>query len=132
MNAKRLTTREASRAQAVGRRRVAEKYEEIARLVATEDGTAINVSIGLAVLAGIAAGDAICIAATGQRYSGSKHAEAADLLGRVDRQLGSKLRDLVDLKPGSHYGDDLLTSTQRTRALRAAEDLVAAARQRTT
>lgn len=132
MNAKRLTTRQATRAQAVGRRRVAEKYEEIAKLVATEDGAAINVSLGLAVLAGIAAGDAICIAATGQRYSGSSHADAADLLGRVDRQLGSKLHHLIGLKSGSHYGDGLLTADQRARALRAAEDLVTAARQRTT
>jgi hypothetical protein len=62
----------------------------------------------------------------------SSHADAADLLSRVDKYLGSKLRDLVDLKPGSHNGDDLLAVNQRTRALRAVEDLVTAARQRTT
>ena len=36
----------------------------------------------------------------------------------------SKLHDLIDLKPGSHGGDGLITADQRTRALRAAEDMV--------
>lgn len=115
----------------MGRRRVAEKYLEVAGIAATQDGTAINVTIGIAVLAGIAAGDAICIAAIGERYSGQDHAAAAELLGRVDKALGDELRDLVDLKPASHYGESLLSERNRTRAMRAANTLVAAARERT-
>ena len=88
-------------------------------------------AVALAVLAGIAAGDAICIAATGERYSGPDHAAAADLLARVDTILGRKLRDLVDLKPGSHYGQTLLSVDSRTKALRAAKALVDAAVERT-
>lgn len=101
MTPKKLTTRQEARSVAVGRRRIAQKYLEVAELIATEDGTAINVAVGLAVLAGIAAADSICIAATGERYSGQDHAAAAELLGRVDRNLGRRLRDLVDLKPAS-------------------------------
>jgi hypothetical protein len=132
MSPKRLSTRAGTRADAVGRRRIAEKYLDVAELAATEDGTAINVAVGVAVLAGIAAGDAICIAAIGERYAGQEHAAAAELLGRVDKVLGGQLRDLVDLKPGSHYGSSLLSVRDRTRALRAARTLVEAARERTT
>jgi hypothetical protein len=131
MNPKRLPTRRASRAEAAGRCRVAEKYLEAAELVSTEDGAAINVAVGLAVLAGIAAGDAVCIMSLGERYSGTDHAAAAELLGRADTGLAASLRDLVALKPRSHYGDGLLRSQDRTRALRAANALVAEARART-
>lgn len=131
MSPKRLSTRDAEKSEAVSRRRIAEKYLEVAQIAATEDGTAINVTVGVAVLAGIAAGDAICIAATGLRYSGRDHAAAADLLRQVDRAMGDELRVLVDLKAASHYGDSLLTDRDRTRALRAATALVAAARERT-
>jgi hypothetical protein len=128
---KKLPTRSATRTEATGRCRVAEKYLEAAELVSTEDGAAINVAIGIAVLAGIAAGDAICITSNGERYSGTDHAAAAELLGRADKALGAELRDLVDLKPKSHYGGALLRVQDRTRALRAARALVAAARART-
>ena len=66
-------------------------------------------------------------AATGERYSGQDHAAAAELLGRVDKTLGDQLRDLVDLKPASHHGESLLKERNRTRELRAARTLVAAA-----
>ncbi|AWB93414.1 hypothetical protein [Aeromicrobium chenweiae] len=56
------------------------KYLEVAELVASEDGAAINVCVGTAVLAGIAAADAICAAALGEDYSGTDHAAAASLL----------------------------------------------------
>jgi len=128
---RKLTTKPADRSVAVGRRRIAQKYLEVAELIASEDGAAINVTFGLAVLAGIAAADAICISATGERYAGQDHAAAADLLGRVDRDLGRRLRDLVALKPTSHFGQTLLGPTQRTQALRAAQALVAAAVERT-
>jgi len=116
--------------QARSRRQIAQKYLEVADVVAVEDGAAINVAVGLAVLAGIAAGDAICISATGERYSGSDHSAAAELLSRVDAKLGKRLRQLIDLKPGSHYGDRLLSAQDRSIALRAAAALVAAALER--
>lgn len=131
MSPARLPTRSGDMAQARARRRVAEKYLEVADLISSEDGVAINVCIGVAVLAGIAAGDAICLAATGERYSGSDHSAAANLLERSDRDAGGHLRRLVGFKPGSHYGDHLLEVRDRVAALRAAHALVDNARRRT-
>ena len=65
MSPKRLSVRQAEKPEGISRRRIAEKYLEVAELAATEDGMASNVAVGLAVLAGIAASDAICIAALG-------------------------------------------------------------------
>jgi hypothetical protein len=116
--------------EGAGRRRVAEKYLEVADLIDAEDGAAINVCVGVAVLAGIAAADAICAAALGERYSGPDHDVAVEVLSRVDSKLGKQLRDLVALKSLSHYGFNLLTSAQRKTALRCAASLVAEARLR--
>lgn len=132
MTPKKLRTRQAGRGEARNRRLVAEKYLEVAELASGEDGATINVTIGLAVLAGIAAGDAICMAATGEYYSGPDHAAAAELLARTDTELGKKLSELVALKPAAHYGHKILDGDDRSRALRRATALVSQARARTT
>jgi hypothetical protein len=51
-----LTTKPSDRVWARGRRQVGEKYLEVAGVVDAEDGTAINVCVGLLVLVGMAAG----------------------------------------------------------------------------
>ena len=130
MSPKKLQTRRTQAGEGRGRRQVAEKYLEVAMLIDSEDGAAINVCVGVAVLAGIAAGDAICAAALGERYSGQDHDAAADLLGRVDPTFGKLLGDLVSLKATSHYGSGLLSATQRKTALRCATSLVTQARLR--
>ncbi len=130
MSPKKLPARAADLAYATGRRRVAEQYLEAAELLEAEDGL-INVCVGLCVLAGIAAGDAINAAATGTRYSGQDHLAAADMLKRVDADAGSRLRALVRLKPAAHYGSALLGAGERTTALRNAAHLVADAARRT-
>lgn len=127
MSPKRLQTKKTNKGEGRGRRLVAEKYLEVAQLIDFEDGTAINVCVGVAVLAGIAASDAICAAALGERYSGEDHSAAADLLGRVDPKLGKALRDLVALKNESHYGALLLAAKDRKKAVRCATTLVAEA-----
>lgn len=109
---------------------IAAKYLEVAELISSEDAAAVNVCVGLAVLAGIASGDAICIAATAERYAGQEHAAAAELLERVDAGSGKCLRQLVGLKPSSHYGEDLLSADPKT-ALLCAAALVKEARTRT-
>lgn len=127
MNPKRVAARSASPAEGRGRRRVAETYLEVAELIEAEDGAALNVCVGVAVLAGIAAADAICVAALGERHAGTDHRGAAGLLQRVDRGLARQLADLIELKARSHYGADLLTPQDRARALRRARTLVEAA-----
>jgi hypothetical protein len=130
MSPKKVQTRRAQPGEGRGRRQVAEKYLEVASLIDSEDGTAINVCVGVAVLAGIAAADAICAAALGERYSGPDHEVAVEVLSRVDAKLGKQLRDLVTLKTTSHYGFGLLTPSQRKTAIRCATALVANARLR--
>jgi hypothetical protein len=132
MTPKKLRTRAGGRGEARNRRLVAEKYLEVADLASGEDGATINVTVGIAVLAGIAAGDASCLAAIGEYYSGPDHAAAADLLARVDAELGKRLSTLVELKPASHYGYKILDGDDRTKALRHATALVKEARARTT
>lgn len=70
------------------------------------------------------------MAVIGEYYSGPDH--AADLLARVDADLGKRLAELVDLKPASHYCSKILTTNDRTRAMRHAKALVKEARVRTT
>lgn len=82
MSPKKVQTRKAQPGEGRGRRQVAEKYLEVASLIDSEDGTAINVCVGVAVLAGIAAADAICAAALGERYSGPDHDVAVEVLSR--------------------------------------------------
>jgi hypothetical protein len=130
MSPKKVQTRKVQPGEGRGRRQVAEKYLEVASLIDSEDGTAINVCVGVAVLAGIAAADAICAAALGERYSGPDHDVAVEVLSRVDAKLGKQLRDLVTLKTTSHYGFGLLTPSQRKTAVRCATALVANARLR--
>lgn len=131
MSPKKLPTHPGDKASAKARLHVADKYLEVARLMTTDgDPYAINVCVGTAVLAGIAAADAICLEATGERYSGQDHAAAAELLERVEAQMGKHLKRLVALKPGAHYGDKLLTLRDRQAALRAADRLAEDARGR--
>ena len=82
------------------------------------------------MLAGIAASDAHCAAALGERYTGKDHAAAVHVLKRVDSTLARMLKTLVDMQSGSHYADPLLTSDHRDRAIRTATELVQAARER--
>lgn len=131
MSPKKLQTRPGDAAQARSRRAIAQKYLEVAELIATEDGVSVNVCVALAVLAGIAAGDAICMSAIGERYSGPDHSAAAHLLARVDTSAGRELQRLVALKAASHYGERLLDDNDRKAALRAAGNLVQEARGRT-
>lgn len=98
MSPMKLQTKKTNAGEGRGRRQVAEKYLEVAELIDSEDDTALNVCVGVAVLAGIAASDAICAAALGERYSGEDHDAAADLFGRVDPKLGKALHDLVALE----------------------------------
>jgi hypothetical protein len=132
MSPKRLTTRRVEKSWGQGRSRVAQKYYEVAGLVASEGDEAINVCIGLCVLAGIAAGDAICVAAIGEHYAGQDHTAAADLLSQVDAEAGKHLHKLVRLKPGAHYGDSLLSAKDRTAALLSTKKLMTKAQERYT
>ena len=118
------------RAQALSRTDVAERYLTLAELAAEDDSSASrNVAVGNAVLAGIAASDALCCLRLGRRSRGQDHREAVDLLRQVDRTSARDLAKLLMLKDTAHYGDRLINDENRTAALRAARRLVEGARE---
>jgi len=106
----------------------AREYRELATLKADETtGPARNAAAGNAVLAGIAAADAICCLRLGRRAGGSDHADAVPLLELVDRSLSRQLATLLGAKRVAHYGDSFVGADALARSLRAMDALVAAA-----
>jgi hypothetical protein len=119
--------------QARRRLQQAEMYLGVAeRVLAEEPGEGTTVATGNAVLAAIAAADAICCAAAGSRYRGSDHRRAVDHLETVtgDKKLAALLRDVIDLKNASHYGVASVAASRAKSAIRKSAALVEAARSR--
>jgi len=86
----------------------------------------LNVAAGLAVLAGIAASDAICCARLGCRHRGDSHRSAADVLRRATPdggELAVILLRLLDLKDAAHYGVMIVAARKGRDALRWAPAL---------
>lgn len=126
-----------------GRQAVA--YLETAKLV-TSDGSLPadydynHVAAGVAVLAAIAASDAICCRLLGERARGQDHRDAVDLLATVRfgdgspavqakraRDLGAALATVLDFKDEAHYGTTLLGPAQVRRLIKGADKLVTVA-----
>lgn len=120
-------------------------YLETAKLV-MPDGSLPDeynhVAGGVAVLAAVAATDAICCRLLGERSRGASHREAVDLLATVRfgtgsptvkakraRDLAADLATVLDLKDASHYGTSVLSATQVRRLVRTTEKIVTAAAQ---
>jgi hypothetical protein len=131
MSARRVgRTRPCGSADARARLRQAGLYLEVATLVASDEpGEHATVATANAVLAGIAAADAMCCAIAGERFRGDDHRRAAEYLGQVtgDTACAGALRDLIDLKDASHYGVRNVQVRNATRAVRKATQLVDAA-----
>jgi hypothetical protein len=95
---------------AEARRRLAHaaKFLEVAQLVLDEeDGSEYSQPAApLAVLSGIAAGDAVCCLRLQRRSRGQSHDEAVALLesaGSEGRPMARDLKRLLDLKDQAHY-----------------------------
>lgn len=84
--------------------------------------------VTLAVHAGIAASDALCIAALGQYHQGKGHGEAVKLLKKVDTHAAQHLDLLLGLKTRAGYGYTPIAREQLKRAVRAMDALVLTAR----
>jgi hypothetical protein len=96
------------------RAKIARKYLEMAELADSEEAAeAKNVAAGNAVLAGIAASDAICCARLHRRHRGQDHAGGSALL--------------LTISPDGNRLADALTAAKLRAALRAAARLVEAA-----
>jgi hypothetical protein len=118
--------------EAKARAKVARLYFTVAQMASGEGDPEAwgNVAVGNAVLAGIAASDAICCKVLGRRSRESDHRAARSLLEKVDRELSKALQTLLELKDTAHYGDKLLVASKVIQAIRAAEKLVTVAEER--
>jgi hypothetical protein len=108
-------------------------YLEVAETVLSEEtGDEATVATGNAVLAAIAAADAICCAASGRRCRGQDHRDAVAYLEKVtgDLSLASLLRDVIALKDAGHYGLGNVVVSRAKSAVRKASQLVAEAERR--
>ena len=118
-------------AEARARAKIARKYLEMAELAQTEDvAEAKNVAAGNAVLAGIAASDAICCVRLRRRHRGQDHAGAITLLRAIHpdgRKLADALTTVLAIKDPAHYGIAFVTDAKLRATLRAASQLVEAA-----
>ncbi len=109
------------------RRSQARAFLDVARLVLNEGPREAHVAAALAVLAGIAAADAICGLRLGRWSRGQDHAQAQQLLRQVslaDAQLPVKLGRLLADKDAAHYSATLMTVERARRLVRRAEALV--------
>jgi hypothetical protein len=132
--------------EARARLRQAEAYLTVAMTVVSEadrpeDYDFNHVAAGLAVLASIAASDALCCRLLSERSRGQNHRDAIGLLGTIRfgdgverararraRGLSEALATSLDLKDASHYGTTLLEAPQVRKLLRTATKLVDAAK----
>jgi hypothetical protein len=117
--------------EAARKARLARAYLDLAEQAATgDDDVARNVAAGNAVLAAIAASDALTCLRLGRHSRGQDHQEAAALL-RTVRPDGSRLaRDLttaLTVRDAAHYGTVFVSAAMLKSTLRAATRLVDAA-----
>ena len=108
-------------------------YLEVAELVLGESDKEgfSTVAAGLAVLAGIAASDAICCVRLKQLHRGNNHREAAELLEGATpsgKSLATTLLRLLDIKDAAHYGVVTLAPGKAADAIKWAGRLVDNAR----
>ncbi|MGC8499155.1 MAG: HEPN domain-containing protein [Acidimicrobiales bacterium] len=93
--------------------------------------TSLSVVAGLAVLAGVAASDALCIRHLGYYAKGQDHDDAVGVLLRTgtpdSRQWSQTLKRLIDLKDEAHYGFYSVSTSKATSALKQGRLLVEAA-----
>jgi hypothetical protein len=109
--------------------RTAQAYLQVAAsvLVEPDRGEYLNVAAGLAVLAGIAASDAICSIRLGCIHRGEDHRGAQDLLRQATpdgQKLATVLGRLLRVKDAAHYGVLIVSARNATDAKRWAEFLV--------
>lgn len=95
---------------------LADEHQEVADAVVT-----------LCVHAGIAASDAICLAALGQHAQGHDHKDAVMLLKSVDGVSAKHLGNLLSMKTRAGYGYSPVTAEQLKKAVRAMDSLVLSA-----
>ncbi len=114
---------------AQGRLKHASKFLEVAEIAAGEheqDPEYASVAVSLAVLAGIAAADAACCKALGERSRSQDHHDATRFVKRVigGGDAARQLDALLGLKDEAHYGFFDVSPAELKRALRRARAML--------
>lgn len=111
--------------------RLARAYLDLAEQAAGKDSDeARNVAAGNAVLAAIAASDALTCLRLGRHSRGQGHPEAATLLRTIrpdGPRLAKDLTTVLGVKDAAHYGSIFVSAATLKTTLRAATRLVDAA-----
>jgi hypothetical protein len=99
---------------------------EIAAGEHEQDPEYASVAVSLAVLAGIAAADAACCAALGERSRSQDHHDAEEFVRRLSdgEDAAKQLHQLLSLKDEAHYGFFDVSAAELRGALRRARALV--------
>jgi hypothetical protein len=118
--------------EARGRRQQAKAFIDVAEMVLSEPATHTDphVAAALAVLAAIAATDAICGLQLGRYSRDQDHDSAAVLLDTIDlpdQTLPAKLRRVLASKDNVHYSPRLISKTDARALVRQARAIVDAA-----
>lgn len=121
MTSGRNSERECAASDAAARLTDARSFLDAA-LLFVEDST--DVAGSNAVLAGIAAADAVCCALLGRRSASGDHAAAVELLAQADSEAANRLRRLLRIRTKAQYSERNLTAGEVKTALRQAEVLV--------
>ena len=125
-------TRECDAGQAKLRMQRAREFLEVAELVVDEkdrDASPVYASsaAALAVLAGIAASDAACCKAFGERSRSDNHRDAEMLLAEITpggKRAAADLRELLNLKDKAQYGFLRLSVPEVRKVMRRAGSLI--------
>jgi hypothetical protein len=91
------------------------------------ESASLGVSAANAVLAGIAAADAACCRALGERSRGDDHRDAIALVAQVSPggdEAGNALGRLLAIKNDAEYGLSRVSRAKRETAIRQARKLV--------
>jgi hypothetical protein len=117
--------------QARTRRAQSRAFLDVAELVLDEPATRseTHVAAALAVLAAIAAADAICGLRLGHHSRGQDHRQAIDLLATVDLpdpSLPAKLGRVLAAKDNAHYSPRLVSASDARGLVAGARALVEA------
>lgn len=131
-----MKTRRCDDGDAGGRLTKAEQFldaAEIVREFADDEKDVGDAFVTLCVHAGIAAADVLCCVALGEYAQSEDHRQAVELLSKVapeGREASKALQALLRLKTKAGYSPRAVSADDRKRALRSAQKLVTAARDR--
>jgi len=122
--------RAAGAGELTGRWAKAQQFADAAELHYDEARGAADLAdafVSLAVLAGIAAADVICIAKLGRYSATGNHRESVDLLKAADSESAKHLERLLNVKTKAGYTHRPVSAADVATALRAYRALVAVA-----